>query len=380
LACLYSSCPSVRISPRFAFAEVDLSLDYVVQGHRYNVYEDLGPLIATYDVVLAYPLFYVIDPIICIIEAVFAVLTIRTLLTHRKEMDSALSIGSSNVNKNHFVRLVCLSAIAVLLHLSLSLWVLMSNAIDYQVHPWISWEDTHSDYGRIAYISRFLMQQSQESVISMSVMLFATTLCAFNYFFLFGFGEEAMKHYRSFIGAIVRPFGIKYPRKEERTMVERTRQGAMFGRLGKAANPPTPTPSMRHLDPNTPTLYRPGRSNSLFSQATTTTRTGDDDLYIDMTNLDFQKGRTGLTSFDSTAEQSTCKYDHRRDSTIAGESWDITNQRGSEKLEVTNEPSVSTRGGDNDLEAQQPRRSEGQDAQRKAILEKDLELTEEVTF
>jgi hypothetical protein len=55
------------------------SVDYVVQGHRYNIFEDLGPLTDTYNVTLAFPLFYMWEPILCIMSAVFGVMTVRLI-------------------------------------------------------------------------------------------------------------------------------------------------------------------------------------------------------------------------------------------------------------------------------------------------------------
>jgi Pheromone A receptor len=351
-----------------------------------------------------------------VIEAVFALLTLRILLTLRKEMDAAFSPspspsgGSYNVSKNHFIRLLSLSGLAIFLHLPLSLWILIANATPQYngggVAPWISWDDTHSNYGRIAYITRFAMQQSPEAVVSMSVMLFATTLSAFNYFFLFGFGGEAMRRYRRFVGAVVGAvrrggwpkFGVEYPREvKRRTGSKRAWHG--FGKGGdKAVNP---TLSMRHLDPNPSGFYGLGTSDSFFSQTSssatgaTGTVTGDNDIYIDMTNLDVHKAhRTGISSFDST----TTVDPHRwRDSATEGKgegegegkSWEITDIHKGTKEDskaAPGEPSVPNR----DLEAQElepppppPPRSESRHARRltgKASSEEDPELTEEVTF
>jgi Pheromone A receptor len=331
-------------------------LDYVVQGHRYNVYEDLGPVIETYDVTLAFPLFFIIDPTICIIEAVFGIMTLWILITRRKEMDEALATGSPNVNKNHFVRLLCLSASAVAFHLPLALWVALSNAITYQVAPWISWEDTHSDYGRIGYYDRTIAQANPQFVSSASVMLFGTTLSALIYFFLFGFGEAAMTRYRSFIGAILRPFGIKYPREKKRNEIKRTWYDDLLGRFGKSPN--TPTPSMTQLNVN------PSKARiSGIPQVTIVSGLVNDS--------------TGLPpSLGSSLNGDTYEKDHGNDSIVERETRDT--EWGDFK--ATSEPSMKSRLDDSDLESQVPSQAEVQSARRRAMLEKNPELTEEVTF
>ncbi|KIM26104.1 hypothetical protein M408DRAFT_10129 [Serendipita vermifera MAFF 305830] len=269
-------------------------LHYVVQGHRYNIWEDIGPMIYTYNVTLAFPLFFIWDPLICLISAVYGILTIRLFLARRKEFDAVLASGSSNVNKDKYLRLLCLAAVSVVLHLPLSLWVILVNSTAYTVFPWISWEDTHSNYGRIAYFTRFLISQTPDVATQWSVTCWSVVLCGFNYFILFGFGEEAMKHYQGFIGAILKPFGIQYPKRRRRNAIKRTWLDVILGRPGKPTNlsSSAPTSSMPQFTSKA-TASQPssgaktGGNSNHQTRTQTTTANGGNDLHLDLANLDF---------------------------------------------------------------------------------------------
>ncbi|KIM27261.1 hypothetical protein M408DRAFT_330161 [Serendipita vermifera MAFF 305830] len=374
-------------------------LHYIVQGHRYNLWEDIGPVIATYNVTLAYPIYLMWDSLICVICAVYSILTIRLFLARRKEYDAVLASGSS-INKDKYSRLLCLAAVSVVFHLPLSLWVMLYSATVLHVSPWISWEDTHSNYGRIAYYSRLTLSQLPDLVTQMSVVYWSTALCGFNYFILFAFGEEVVKYYQGIIGAMLKPFGIQYPKKRKRNAVKRTRLDAILG---------GPKPTTSHPSPG----GTPGAHNSDQTRTHTMTANDGNDFHLDVDNLEFlnpfEARKQALISAytspgqairDSQAEKGRA-FGIRRPSLA----WSIFRQ-GNDKIEEEESPgiadetpgieesnSVAKAGsdpstlkenrdaeGDVDLEAQDPSESVIQQERRRAILENNPELTEEVTF
>ncbi|KAG8818416.1 a-factor receptor [Serendipita sp. 399] len=199
-----------------------IPLHYVVQGHRYNVYEDLGPMYTTHNVTLAYGIFWIIEPLVCLISSVFSILTIRLFLKQRKEFDAVLASGS-NINKNRYIRLLALAATAIIVHFPLSTWLVIVNAVAYPVYPFISWEDTHSNWMRIAYISRFMISRQPNQVIYISISWWSLPAAGWFYFVFFGFGEEAMVQYRSLVRAALKPFGINWPKEETASSRRRRR-------------------------------------------------------------------------------------------------------------------------------------------------------------
>jgi hypothetical protein len=264
-------------------------VDYVVQGHRQNVVEDLGPTSSTYNVTLAFPLYYAWEPVICFISGIFSVLTIRLFLAQRKEFDAVLASGSTNINKDRYFRLLWLAAVAVVIHLPLATWSIIVNATVFEVQPWISWEDTHSNYMRISYITRFMLSASSNQVIYLSIGYWAIVLCGINFFLFFGFGEEASKQYKAIIGAILKPFGIKYPKERKRKTIKRTWLDVLLGRPGKPINLTSSivTSTVPQFASNV-TTSRPSRTpHQRVPQTRTQTTSGANDLSIDISHLDF---------------------------------------------------------------------------------------------
>ena len=140
----------------------------MVQGHRYNLFEDLGPITDTYNVTLAYPLYFMWDPILCISSAFLGIMTIRIILKRRKLFDVILNLGSANVSKDSYMRLLCFTIWGVVVHTPLATWSIIVNATQ-EVAPWISWENTHSNYGRIEYITRFMFSILPHDVVYTSL-------------------------------------------------------------------------------------------------------------------------------------------------------------------------------------------------------------------
>ncbi|PVF90770.1 fungal pheromone STE3G-protein-coupled receptor, partial [Serendipita vermifera] len=212
------------------------ALHYVVQGHRGDIYEDIGPYSSTYNVTLAFAIYYPWDPVICTVSGVFSVMTIRLFLAHRKEIDKALAVGSPNANKDRYFRLMWLAAVAVAVHLPLALWPIIYNGVVFEVRPWISWKVTHSNYMRISYFSRFMMSRQRVGIAVFSIGYWAIVLCGILFFLFFGFGEEAFKQYRAILGAILKPFGIKIHQEKKRKTVKKTWVDVLLRRPGKPIN------------------------------------------------------------------------------------------------------------------------------------------------
>lgn len=394
-----------------------------MQGHRYNVWEDLGPLAEVYNVTLAFPLYYIWEPLICFISGIFAVLTIRLFLARRKEFDAVLNSGSTNINKDRYLRLLSLAAVAVCIHLPLSLWAIIIDAVAFPVEPWISWEDTHSNYHRIMYVTRFMISLAPSTAVYASIGWWSLILCGINFFIFFGFGEEATKQYQSMIGACLKPFGITYPKERKRQTIKKTWLDVILGRPGRpinltssftssttpqfATNPGQSQPSAGN--------ERSGRRGPISTRSQTTS--GGNDLNIDISNLDFldpaearkqarisaytrpgqaiAKGKTNNTQLKRTP--SVGSSIHR--SSLEEEGSDITDEkRGDDDdnsvsspsssippkvefdLEAQNQPKPSSSTEEDPEAAEAAAAAELAAQRRREILEQNPELTEEVTF
>ncbi|PVG02697.1 STE3-domain-containing protein [Serendipita vermifera] len=406
-------------------------LHAVVQGHRGDIIEDVGPITSTYNVTLAFVLYYPWEPVICLISGVFSVMTIRCILAHRKDLYKALATGSANVSKDRYLRLVWLATVAIIIHLPLASWSIIVNGVKFKVYPWISWEDTHSNYKRIRYFTRFMMSQHPTSVAVFSIGYWAIVLCGINFFIFFGFGEEASQQYRAILAVFLKPFGIEFSTEKKPQKIKKTWIDILLCRSGKPANYPSPTSgsTTRRSDivSNSPARFRPDpQYHGLPKRPQATIAKGDLNMNIPgVTSL----GRTEATKKAGIADymrpdqsaQKTNRFTGCCDSISSsayGESIDEKDQerfatagpfisghevrfpervasidtpvtlrdKRSSTIAYLDIPASVVEGylkGDiskKDIEAQESDEETIVEERRAAILEKNPELTEEITF
>ena len=75
-------------------------------------------------------------------------------------------------------------------------WGIVGNSLWGGVSPWVSWSDTHWGYSRVFQYPRVLIEQKPVIVCSLETTRWAAVLCAFVFFALFGFVDEAKENYR----------------------------------------------------------------------------------------------------------------------------------------------------------------------------------------
>ncbi|KAF8070288.1 pheromone receptor [Lyophyllum atratum] len=165
-------------------------LQYVVQGHRFDIFEDYGCMTFTYNTPVAYLIVQTPVLVLGLISTVYAVLSIMAFKRRTIELQVLLS-SSSGPSPNRYLRLMCLAGIEILLSMPIAL---IGIAISAQgdVEPWISWEDTHFDFSRVDQYpaALFALEQARWVVV------------------FFGFAEEARRHYRVMYMAVTRRLGV----------------------------------------------------------------------------------------------------------------------------------------------------------------------------
>ncbi|KAJ7145534.1 pheromone A receptor-domain-containing protein [Mycena epipterygia] len=186
---------------------LQIPLQYIVQGHRYNIFEDVGCLSETYETPVALVLFHLPPILVGCVSAVYCVLSIRAFYASRAESKEFLFSSDNNLNLNRYVRLMALASTDLLLTIPLSIYVLYINTSVVGLSPWISWADTHSNFSRVVLIPGIVWRSSELTVASLETTRWLTVACAFIFFGYFGFADEAMKNYRLVISAAARRVG-----------------------------------------------------------------------------------------------------------------------------------------------------------------------------
>lgn len=174
---------------------LQMILQIIVEGHRFDIWQDIGCMPLTYNVTLAYPIVFLWPLVIGLISMCYSIPSIIAFRKRHSDFVQYLASSSSSaLTANRYLRLMILSATESLLTVPLSIYVIVVNATLQPVQPWISWEETHFDYWRVGQFPRVLwagtfVEASLESGRWMVVV------CALVGWAFFGTGEEAKKWY-----------------------------------------------------------------------------------------------------------------------------------------------------------------------------------------
>nr|GAT61196.1 pheromone B alpha 1 receptor [Mycena chlorophos] len=186
---------------------LQIPLQYIVQGHRYNIYEDIGCLGETYETWVSILIFHLPPIILGCVSAVYCTLSIRAFYASRQQFKELLASANKNLNLNRYFRLMAVAAIDILFTIPLALWVLCADVIP-NLGPWISWDNTHSNFSRVAQFPGIEWRSVKLLVASLETTRWATVFCAFIFFAFFGFADEALKHYRNAFSSVTRKMGL----------------------------------------------------------------------------------------------------------------------------------------------------------------------------
>ncbi|KAK1230773.1 a-factor receptor [Marasmius sp. AFHP31] len=102
-----------------------------------------------------------------------------------------------------------LALVDILFSIPLASYVIYIGSSGLKLSPWISWEDTHYDFGRIVKVPALIWRNNSSSVISVELNRWIGVVCAITFFALFGFANEAKKNYRLAFWSVARIFGYR---------------------------------------------------------------------------------------------------------------------------------------------------------------------------
>jgi pheromone a factor receptor len=201
-------------------------IEYIPQGHRFNILEDVGCFPFTYNTVVG--LLFVSAPPIIIgcISAVYAgmfiifsirispfllaslVMGVMAFNKSRKQYNELLS--KTHLTNHRYVRLMCLAGFGSLCTIIIGSYALFRNATVEKVYPWKGWADTHADFSRVDEYPSLIWRNVPGMEGSIELSRWLNVLCAFTFFAFFGFAEEARRNYGSAAKSLARSVGITY--------------------------------------------------------------------------------------------------------------------------------------------------------------------------
>ena len=175
--------------------------EYVVQSHRFDIFEDVGCLTNLSIVPFTFPIIYGMPSLIGLVSVIYGVLTVLTLRRRRRRFEDLLQHpADSNVNSNHYVRLICLAAVNIVAEFVLNLYIFLLIVPSWNnnwVHSWKSWADTHRGFSHVGQFPLSVWRSWRCAAIAIDSGRWICISFAFSFFCFFGFSKECMNQYRT---------------------------------------------------------------------------------------------------------------------------------------------------------------------------------------
>ena len=176
-----------------AISKNGISSDYIVQGHRYDIFENVGCQAALYISIEAILIIWFPQLLFAVITFIFGALVLHNFIRRRLTFALHLQQSNSALTSSHFLRLIAMALTLMVWGTSLTAFNLYSN-VSSGLRPWKSWEDVHSNFSRIAFFPAALLPP--QFIQAMTLFWWTIPASSLIFFVFFGFGEETLKGYK----------------------------------------------------------------------------------------------------------------------------------------------------------------------------------------
>ncbi|KAL1741337.1 pheromone A receptor-domain-containing protein [Schizophyllum fasciatum] len=189
------------------FPMVYIAMQYIVQGHRFNILENIGCYPAVFNTGVTYVVSYVWPIIIGIISATYSVLALIEFNRHRLQFSQFLH-SSASLSVSRYLRLMALAMTEMCCTVPLGIFVIVLNCTSTRIEPWVSIEATHYWYSRVDQYPAVMWRSSHLVVVCNELTRWLAPVSAFIFFFYFGFADEARRNYAAAWARVRRALGL----------------------------------------------------------------------------------------------------------------------------------------------------------------------------
>ncbi|KAJ7921878.1 fungal pheromone STE3G-protein-coupled receptor, partial [Mycena leptocephala] len=180
------------------FPLVYVALQYIVQSHRFDIYEQVGCFPVLSNTIPVYFLSVIWPPLIAFVSAVYSILSLHAFRASRAAFNEFLDHTTTalpELKVSRYLRLMVLAATAILVITPLSILALWLTLTATPLTTWHSLSVTHLNFSRIDEISASVWRASKPLAVALELTRWSAPLSAFALFTLFGFAPEARQHY-----------------------------------------------------------------------------------------------------------------------------------------------------------------------------------------
>ncbi|KAI0055983.1 STE3-domain-containing protein [Artomyces pyxidatus] len=189
---------------------LSMILSYVVQGHRFDILEDVGCWPAAVNTTASYLLLWSWPIVIGAISAVYGALAIWAFIHRRRELNS-MSTGNSldslsGLQRSLYLRLMILAVVDIFLTIPIASYFVYLNRSSPSFGPYVSWSFVHADFSFVGQVPTEEWKATGNGQTAVELTRWSNVMCAFIFFFLFGLAQEAQRNYRVFWAFLGRVF------------------------------------------------------------------------------------------------------------------------------------------------------------------------------
>lgn len=183
-------------------------VDYIVQGHRFDIVEDFGCRPTVYVSIPAIFLIWVLPITAALATFGFAAVAVRHFFRRRLMFAKHLQNSNPGLTTSRYFRLMSMAVLQMFWSLvitSFNVWFSCQNGL----RPWISWDNVHMGFSQIAYFPTVLIPPS--TLTWTYVLWWALPASAVIFFLFFSFGHDAMNEYRECFSWVRRVLFCRIP-------------------------------------------------------------------------------------------------------------------------------------------------------------------------
>ncbi|KAF8239216.1 STE3-domain-containing protein [Tricholoma matsutake] len=180
---------------------VHMALHYIVQGHRYDLVEVFGCRPAIYTSIESILIIWTLPLVMVALTFVYASLALHHFFRRRVMFARHLQNSNSALTTGRYFRLMSMAVLQMFwngIMMAINVWFSCRDGL----RPWISWDDVHSNFPRIAQFPTIFI--TAEVLSWTQFMWWTVPISGFLFFVFFSFGTDAMKEYKLCINWVLR--------------------------------------------------------------------------------------------------------------------------------------------------------------------------------
>jgi len=172
---------------------VIMALQYVVQGHRYDIVEDIGCVPNVYYSWPALVVIYVPPLAVAVVSLVYASIALYWFILRRNQFSKHLQSQNRGLMSSRYMRLMAMAVSEIVIETGMGAFLVAETLQDSSLRDWDNWDDVHSNFSRVAQFPRLLIA---DYLWTRTVLtLYIPPICAIDFFIWFGVGRESLDEY-----------------------------------------------------------------------------------------------------------------------------------------------------------------------------------------